>query len=221
MDRSHCTARRHGTSSAYDYGCRCPDAREANRLRKKRGREGRLPPGRVSPIGTQRRLQALSAIGWSHLIIARELGMHPTRVRDLRGNQRTNNIYRTTAIKVARLYERLSGTPGPSDKVRVWAEKLGWAPPLAWEGLNIDDPNAQPQGVLRKVTKRELAWLREQKRVPAAVLVDLGDRMFVQLAQERGEEPTWAEVAEALGVTPNALDKARYRLARATRQDVA
>src|SRR5690606_18083712 len=130
MDRRHCTARRHGTSSAYDYGCRSPDAREANPLRNKRARDRRRPPSRVLAIATRRRLQALSAIGWPHLIIARELGMHPTRVRDLRGNQRTNCIYRTTAIKVAELYERLSGTPGPSDKVRAWAKKLGWAPPL-------------------------------------------------------------------------------------------
>src|SRR5690606_25764514 len=118
-------------------------------------------------------------------------------------------------------YERLSGTPGPSDKVRVWAEKLGWAPPLAWEGLNIDDPNAQPQGVLRPVRPDELAWLREQKRVPAAVLVDLGDRMFALMAAETGVEPTWAEVAGRLGVPALTLEKARYRVARAVRRNVA
>jgi hypothetical protein len=44
---------------------------------------------------------------------------------------------------VARIYEELSGTPGPSSSALIRARRAGWAPPLAWYGTNIDDPRAR------------------------------------------------------------------------------
>lgn len=41
VDRTGCDAPRHGTGSAYaNYGCRCPDAREAERRRRGQQRAG-------------------------------------------------------------------------------------------------------------------------------------------------------------------------------------
>lgn len=138
-----CTANRHGTWSAYRAGCRCPHAREAQRIYCKRLRELRNPPRRIDATGTRRRLQALSAIGWRWADLAAHLGGTWQTVQDMAIGGRPT-VMVTTADRVRVLYARLSATPGPSEVSRRRAAEKGWAPPAAWDDDLIDDPTASP-----------------------------------------------------------------------------
>jgi len=93
MDRSNCTARRHGTKSAYEKcRCRCPDARAARNayLRAYRARMSydalnvqaaltRTRFGDPPPLLRTRERHAVVGIlttdGWSAIRIAKALGL--------------------------------------------------------------------------------------------------------------------------------------------------
>lgn len=143
-----CAAPRHGTEGAYrNARCRCPDAREAYRLAQKRRREGRNQPSTVDRTGTSRRLRALAALGWNRAGLAERLGISVRSLRNLQSEQdprQRRTVTRTTADRVAALYEQLSATPGEFTRTRDLARRSGWAPPLLWEDVDIDDPNARP-----------------------------------------------------------------------------
>lgn len=99
-------------------------------------------PRSVPALGTQRRIQALMAIGWSAEEQAKALGWnHKRAVHRLRF---VTYVYRSTHEQVAEMYERLSGKPGPSAGTRGRARSAGYAPPLAWD--DIDNPDETPVG---------------------------------------------------------------------------
>lgn len=110
----------------------------------------------VDATGTQRRIQALVAIGWSQQRLAERIGM-------LRGNfgktMRSSGVQARTARAVKALYEELWDCPPPEvewrDKIsanrsRGYAAEHGWVPPLAWDDESIDDPAAQPHTVVEE-----------------------------------------------------------------------
>ncbi|WP_344004083.1 hypothetical protein [Nocardioides lentus] len=112
----------------------------------------------IDPTGTSRRLQALCAIGWTGPELAARLGVSPARVNHLTVGH-WNLVHRAVAAKVAALYDELSMTV-PTDpdvlaprqirthaRARKLAAKKGWAPPLAWDDHDLDDPAATPDGV--------------------------------------------------------------------------
>lgn len=143
VDRRFCRSRRHGTANAYrNHGCRCPDARNAERSYRKRLHAGHLPPALVPTVGSRRRLQALQAIGYPLAHLARELGyagaasLSPLFVRPM--------MRRDLAERISVLYERISGTPGPSRSARIRARNAGFVPPLDWEDVDIEAPSAAP-----------------------------------------------------------------------------
>jgi plasmid maintenance system antidote protein VapI len=139
--RDGCTTDRHDTASAYRWGCRCPKAREQHRLYYKRRRQGRLPDASVDATGTIRRIEALHALGWRQKDIAAHLG---ARWQSVAGMRIAGRVYRSTADRIAQVYDRLSMTPGPSKLGRERALARGLVPPLAWDDETIDDPAAQP-----------------------------------------------------------------------------
>lgn len=107
----------------------------------------------VPALGTQRRLRALFALGWTSRDLAPLLGVGVARVGYL-ASDKQSTVLPETAAKVAAVYERLSMTV-PADpehlsprhcavhaRQRRLAVRRGWAPPLAWD--NIDDPDEQP-----------------------------------------------------------------------------
>lgn len=141
VDRSACSASRHGSVNDYRRGCRCPDACEARRLYVKRIKVGRALPGYVSSVGTGRRVRALAALGWSAADVGQHLGLHRNTIAQL-GNDRRATILRSTAARIAAVYDELQGTPGPSVRARNFARKAGWPPPHLWD--DIDDPDARP-----------------------------------------------------------------------------
>lgn len=141
-----CTADRHGTHVAYDWwGCRCPDAREAWRLYRKRLRFGRQPAAIVPAAGTVRRLQALVALGYSWSRLSKHLGVTVTRAAQIGLLPITGHVNRRTAARVKALYDELSTTPGTDRYALTVARRHGFYPPLAWDDDTIDDPAAQPQ----------------------------------------------------------------------------
>jgi hypothetical protein len=67
--------------------------------------------------------------------------------------QKSSRVHRGTAGQVARVYDELAMTPGPSTRARDAAARRGWVPPLAWDDDEIDDPQARPaRGPRRWVT---------------------------------------------------------------------
>lgn len=101
------------------------------------------PSALIPAIGTQRRLQALVALGWPQHLIASELGMEPTNLsRMIHG--RCGSVTATRAAAVTDLYTRWEMTPGPSRRARARAATLHWTPPLGWDENVLDDPDAVP-----------------------------------------------------------------------------
>ena len=113
-------------------------------------------PVQVPAIGTIRRLRALYALGWTCVDLGDRLGVSKTRVAAIISG-RSAKVMPETAAKVRQLYRDLAmvtpldpparkrGDSPIHERTRRDARRRGWAPPLCWE--DIDDPNAQPQGV--------------------------------------------------------------------------
>lgn len=200
---------RHGTSAGYIAGCRDPQCCWPAKLRYDKGlRWHRHTTGKgrkTDPTGTVRRLQALACLGWSVAALARRSGMHHQVLHAV--GKAYPTVYLSTAHKVAALYDELSMTPAPTSttservsasKARSHAARNGYAPPLAWEGVDIDDPDARPD-VGRDLTN----WRADD-------LADEWDHL-------RHCGVSLDEAARRLGVTTGAIEKALER----TRKEVA
>ncbi len=119
----------------------------------------------VDATGTRRRLQALSAIGWRYEDMAALIGVGKDVVRDY---ARSSWVQPATAVKVTAVYEKLSGTPGPSAITRRRAEAKGWVPPLGWDEGEIDDPAAVSYTEVEAAHAAALAEDRSRKKVAAS-----------------------------------------------------
>jgi hypothetical protein len=109
---------------------------------------------RIGATGTQRRIQALAALGYSFGRIAQATGTHRDQVQRLAHGDRTH-VTASTAARINAAYRALSMTPPPgrarydrASRTRTiqHAQRNGWAPPLAWNDATIDDPAARPSG---------------------------------------------------------------------------
>lgn len=111
---------------------------KARKLRLLAGQEPHVPI-----LGTRRRIQALSAIGWSYNQIGEVIGVTRNNVRRLATDETYTKVTRETAEKVKECYRQMSMTlPDNSnrrrDYFRTRATTLGWAPPLAWDDIDND-----------------------------------------------------------------------------------
>lgn len=89
-----------------------------------------------------RRVQALYAIGHNPQTIAAEADLDPYTVSQV-ANGRYESFRASTERGIRTAYNRLCTVPGPSEKAKRRAAKLGWHGPLAWD--DIDDPAAKPE----------------------------------------------------------------------------
>lgn len=144
-----CTALVHGDARAYSHHhCRCNAARSSNAKQKNlwKLRAERAGGNLMVPIvGTQRRLRALAAEGWTFEVLAAALpgqGYHRNMVG--RWARTGEKVYASAAADVATLYADLESTPGPSYRSRVRAREKGWPGPERWFGLDMDDPEVEP-----------------------------------------------------------------------------
>lgn len=141
---------RHGTNAGYQahhkWGvamcspCRTAHAKQHQGFRNRRYLE-RLPTLLIDPTPTVRRIRALQAIGWPLKIIDAELGGNG-KASNLGKMLKQPSIHVDTAARVAKVYDRLHMTPGPSERSRSLAITRGWSPPLGWDDIDNDvSPN--------------------------------------------------------------------------------
>jgi len=138
----------HGVTS-YCNGCRCRTCRDAKAAVQRQYRKRRyLNRGSTTTdiTGTRRRLRALAAIGWHSDAISEITGIHPKQIQEYTSaNSRRHVVYVSTARIVEDVYDKLSMTHGPSVITTSRAKAKGWAPPLAWDDDELDDPEARPK----------------------------------------------------------------------------
>jgi plasmid maintenance system antidote protein VapI len=206
-DRTGCAAARHGDeAAAINHRCTCADARaDRNRKAKQRRLDRLHGPAHTDSTGTARRLQALASIGWSATDLADRIGVTDRAVRLWRGSTYATVTPRTAAT-IARLYEELQGTPGPSTTARTWAERSGWAAPLAWDDDAIDDVTARPVTGEPAATPRidldEVEFLESFGMSRHAVANQLGVRPeSIERAEQRArtEPPAWTTLPDHHG----------------------
>lgn len=104
-------------------------------------RDSTSAPVRVPAVGAQRRIHGLHRMGWTRAVIKQRLGFQTDHLGAL---DPAGLIPVEMHQKIVALYDELSMIPGPSERARNDAQKLGKAPPLAWDDDTIDDPKAKP-----------------------------------------------------------------------------
>lgn len=113
----------------------------------------------ITAIGLQRRLQALSAIGWSMKVIADQYGIWADPLCSLRRRANPKAVKLEFARVIVRIYDDLSMKLPPAgisaDRTRMLAAQHGYLSPLAWEDETIDDPAAKPVGISDQHAKKE------------------------------------------------------------------
>lgn len=111
---------------------------------------GEHTPSYVSPVGPQRRVQALQAIGWPSIHTARAAGIHPSNRTTIFTSPR---LRAATAQGIAAAYEHLRrqrpekhGLRASSiTRARQQALAERWPPPKYWDEVGaIDDPDFTP-----------------------------------------------------------------------------
>ena len=103
-----------------------------------------LATGFVPNVGAKRRIGALLALGWRHEDITREMGARCGTTSPVVLHQAGGWVAKVTHDAVVTAYAALSMRPGASDRTRHRALAAGYAPPLAWDDDDLDDPNAEP-----------------------------------------------------------------------------
>lgn len=111
---------------------------------------------KIDGTGTRRRLQALVCLGWSQSRLAVELGYSQRNFNHLVQGKRGVTV--RNAIATRNLYDRLwnvapvavrRGELAGINRSKRYAAQHGWAPPLAWDDDQIDDPKARPHASSR------------------------------------------------------------------------
>lgn len=152
----------------------------------------------VPALGSQRRLQALIAMGWTQTHLAERIGWTVANLCSVTNGKRDKVIQRT-ASDIGTLYEELSMSFGPSGRSRNHAFKKGWVPPLMWD--DIDDPNE----------------IVERLEAPKSMaLVNLVEDFHDTYVDHQGYT---VAAAARLGTTPIYLERRLY-LARAQGMEV-
>lgn len=101
----------------------------------------------VPRIGAARRIEALLALGWTHAHMRATSGVNTAVVLHQDGEWITVRNH----ARIVAMYDELSMTLGPSARTRGRVAKLGYAPPLAWDEEQIDNPKARPHGSSNRV----------------------------------------------------------------------
>jgi hypothetical protein len=133
---------------------------EARRLLALTPTTVRQAAARPNAVGTQRRLRALTALGYSATDLAAELDVAPSTVRDLlRGDTKTVSSALHHAVTV--LYDALWDQP-PAERTggerraaiaaRARAAQNGWSAPMGLDDDQIDDPDYRPRTHWRSAT---------------------------------------------------------------------
>lgn len=166
---------------------------EYQAMRRKAAALGR--PLMTDAFGSQRRVRALWANGWTRKELAQRIGMHKRTMDRLIDTIPAKKISRLFAERIVLLYDFAEDSRGASRTLK-WAVKKEAAPTLAWDNETIDDPNAQPAD-----------WRRPERGTNRAedIARDAAELMSY------GESPEGA--ATRLGVTVGSMQTAIRRAA--------
>lgn len=170
--------------------------RTASRLLRTRLDRGATVDGLVPATGTQRRLQALYALGYTQRDLALRLGYAPcTRALQF---GRQGVVRAENALRVAELYDELSNTPGPSSRAREFARCRGWLPPAWWDDETIDDPLTEPEGIRTYI--KDGTVLLDDVTLPRSVRVEHMTKLGLSTA----------EIADRIGTTERYVQRDRH-----------
>lgn len=110
---------------------------------------------RAHPVGVRRRLQALARAGFTSPMIEDETGINWQHLHALTvGRKGRTHVSPETARRVSEAYERMhlrdpvkdyGGQPQSCSRVRMIAERRGYAPHTCWDSDTLGDPEAFPE----------------------------------------------------------------------------
>lgn len=160
----------------------------------------------VSPIGLQRRVRALSAMGWSMKVVSEIAGVSDESLFKIRAKENLRFVREEIRPGILAAYEQLSMKVPPRSR-SVWttqskALKRGYYPPLAWD--DIDDPQAKPTGLTRDQSlKRAVDEVAIQRRMLGERVHTHGEenREVVRRLLAEGRSTFW--IAQHTGLQPS------------------
>jgi hypothetical protein len=138
---------------------------------------------RVPPIGTIRRIRALSRAGYTVEWTGQQVGCSHRHIYEIL-NGSVELVDRGLAERFAELYRRHEGTRGPSNPARIAAKSKNWHGPEAWDVDTIDDPGAQPDLGDRVLNFHERARLRREEIIHLAWHGDTPEQILDRLNGE-------------------------------------
>ena len=161
-------------------------------------------------LGVRRRLRALSARSWPPQAIADETGIPAPLISSLLAGI-PRNLSPDQRLAIANAYDEIWDRDPPAgtrdqreacELARSRAASRGWAPPLAWDDAQIDQPDGQPSP----------DW-KPRKRTTRRAVDVVEDAQFVR---DHGgySDADITQIAMRLGVTRDQLDQAYCRARR-------
>lgn len=121
------------------------------------------PGAQIPGLGTQRRLRALVALGYSNQQLAAEIDYPKSQFQRLLSGQ--YDVTAAVARRAEKVFQRLQMKPPPdgyaANRARLRARRRGWPTPLAWDEETIDDPRSRP----RVPMIRAEAWMPEYEKL--------------------------------------------------------
>lgn len=176
----------------------------------------RVSLGDVPSLGAVRRIRALYALGHFNHVIAAEAGISRDAVCALAGGKwPTIKVAMDDGVRAA--YDKLSMATGTSGKTRCWAEKHGWAPPLAWDEDAIDDPNGMPHTDAPAPAATEGENVADRWLHGESVVLGPEDRKQVIQHLFEWTQLTKEQIAGRVEMTPAAVEQVWVRVKKQAR----
>jgi len=101
--------------------------------------------GLVPACGIIRRAEALACLGWSQIEVLRRAGLGTHSIETAR---RTGMCFASTRAAIAAVYDELWDQWPPETpstiRTRTIAARRGYAPAMAWDDDDLDNPDARP-----------------------------------------------------------------------------
>lgn len=124
-----------------------------------------FPGAQIPGLGTQRRLRALVALGYSNQQLAAEIDYPKSQFQRLLSGE--FDVTAAVARKAEAVFQRLQMQPPPdgyaANRARLRAQRRGWAVPWAWNEDDLDNPMARPHVPIIRAE----AWLPEYEKLRA------------------------------------------------------
>lgn len=159
-----------------------PPRKQISRMLEAKILSVELDPTTVSAVGTVRRVQALSAAGWSISRVAKRLSMYPSNLGRIMRNPH-KSIRVETAKKIEAVFDELWDKRPPAAnaieaarvrRVRLDAAAKGWVPAAAWD--DIDDLQEEPKANLAdSIPARSRALVEKIDRLELLIQEGYGD----------------------------------------------